>query len=91
MMPTSYHQDVRTTLTLDEDVAAKLTSEAHRTGRTFRAVVNEALRRGLNSRRTVAARKPFRVAARDLGELRAGLSLDNIGAALEELEGPLHR
>jgi hypothetical protein len=82
---------MRTTLTLDEDVAAKLRSEARRTGRPFRTVVNETLRRGLLSRRGTAAREPFRVAARDLGDLRAGLSLDNIGDALERLEGPVHR
>jgi hypothetical protein len=82
---------MRTTLTLDEDVAAKLKAEARRTGRPFRAIVNETLRRGLASRRAVAAREPFRVQARDLGELRAGLSLDNVGDVLEQLEGPLHR
>jgi hypothetical protein len=31
------------------------------------------------------------VKARDLGELRAGLSLDNLGDLLERVEGPLHR
>jgi hypothetical protein len=82
---------MRTTLTLDEDVAVKLKAEARRTGRPFRTVVNETLRRGLASRPPAAARTPFRIAARDLGELRPGLSLDNIGDVLEQLEGPLHR
>ena len=82
---------MRTTLTLDDDVAAKLKSEARRTSRPFRDVVNEMLRRGLNGRRAIAPREPFRVVARDLGEMRPGLSLDNIGDALEQLEGPLHR
>ncbi len=82
---------MRTTLTLDEDVAARLKSEARRTGRPFREVVNDLLRRGLASRRPAAGRERFRVAARDLGELRPGLSLDNVGDVLEQLEGPLHR
>lgn len=81
---------MRTTLTLDDDVAAKLKSEARRTGRAFREVVNEALRRGLVSARP-APRKPFRVKTRSLGGLRPGLSLDNIGDLLERVEGPLHR
>lgn len=81
---------MRTTLTLDEDVAAKLKAEARRAGRPFRDVVNEALRRGLATRPAVAARKPFRVRARDLG-LKPGLSLDNIAELLEETEGPAHR
>jgi predicted transcriptional regulator len=42
---------MRTTLTLDDDVAAKLKTEAQRAGRPFREIVNEALRRGLESRR----------------------------------------
>jgi len=82
---------MRTTLTLDEDVAARLKSEARRSGRSFRDVVNDTLRRGFASRRPAGVREPFRVAARDLGGLHPGLSLDNIGDLLEQIEGPLHR
>ena len=82
---------MRTTLTLDEDVAAKLKAEARKTDRSFRETVNEVLRRGLVAPRVTAARKRFTVVARDLGELRPGLSLDNIGELLERIEGPLHR
>jgi hypothetical protein len=82
---------VRTTLTLDEDVAAKLRAEARKTDRSFRETVNEALRRGLAAPRPAAGRRPFRVVARDLGKLGAGLSLDNVGDLLERVEGPLHR
>jgi hypothetical protein len=39
--------DVRTTLTIDDDLAALLHEQARRTGRTFRDVVNEAIRDGL--------------------------------------------
>lgn len=83
---------MRTTLTLDDDVAAKLAAEARRTGLPFRQVVNETLRRGLVAGRASAPRQPpFRVQARDLGELRPGLALDNIGDLVEQLDGPLHR
>jgi predicted transcriptional regulator len=82
---------VRTTLTLDDDVAAKLRAEARKTDRSFRETVNEALRRGLAAPRPSAARHRFTVHARDLGELRPGLDLDNIGDVLERVEGPLHR
>lgn len=82
---------MRTTLTLDDDVAAKLKSEARRSGRSFREVVNEALRRGLSRTRPSAVRPPFRVVTRDLGELRPGVSLDNISELLEQIEGPAHR
>ena len=82
---------MRTTLTLDDDIAAKLTSEARRSGRSFRETVNETLRRGLASRPARKGRTSFKVVARDLGELRPGLSLDNVAALLEHVEGPLHR
>lgn len=82
---------MRTTLTLDEDVAAKLRAEARRSGRPFREVVNEALRRGLVTPPRRAPRERFRVNARDLGARRPGLNLDNVAELIEQVEGPLHR
>jgi hypothetical protein len=81
---------VRTTLTLDDDVAAKVKAEMRKTGLSFRDTVNDLLRRGLLSRRTAAASPPFKVEARDLG-LRPGISLDNIGELLDLIEGPEHK
>jgi len=76
---------VRTTLTLDEDVAAKLRSEARRTGRPFKQVVNEHLRRSLNTPVKPASKEQFRVKARDLG-LRPGFDLDCTGRLLQQLD-----
>jgi plasmid stability protein len=81
---------MRTTLTLDEDVAAKLKAEARRSGKAFREVVNEALRAGLAVASKPRSRQAFKVAARDLGGLKAGLSLDSVARLLEQAEGPLH-
>jgi hypothetical protein len=82
---------VRTTVTLDDDVAAKLKAEMRRSGKSFRDTVNDFLRRGLLARRATQARVPFKVRARDLGELRPGLVLDNIAELLDQVEGPDHR
>jgi hypothetical protein len=82
---------MRTTLTLDEDVAARLRAEARRSGRSFRDVVNDAIRRGLATRPALRAAPPFRISPRDLGRLRPGLDLDNIAELLDRVEGPLHR
>lgn len=82
---------MRTTITLDADVGAKLKSLARRSGRAFRDVVNETLRRGLVQPPLAPPRESFKVEARDLGRLRPGLNLDNIGDLLEQVEGPLHR
>ena len=82
---------MRTTLTLDEDVATKLKAEERRSGRSFREVVNDALRRGLLTRTNPPPRKPFRAQVRDLGKLLPGLTLDSVADLLEQVEGPLHK
>ena len=81
---------MRTTLTLDEDVAARLKSESRRTGRSFKDVVNDYLRRGLEGARLAEPRKRFVVKARALG-VRPGIDYDNVGDLLEQIEGPLAR
>lgn len=78
---------MRTTVTLDQDVAAKLKAEARRSGKSFKQTINEAVRRGLVAPAQRKARKPFRVRAHDLGELRAGLDLDNVSQLIERVEG----
>lgn len=81
----------RTTVTLDEDVAAKLRAEVRRSGKPFKQTLNEALRRGLLERGRRDRRPAFRVRARDLGRVRPGLSLDDIGGLLDRLEGERRR
>ncbi|MCC6900982.1 MAG: hypothetical protein IT377_18535 [Polyangiaceae bacterium] len=51
---------MRTTLTLDPDVAQLLKEEAHRRRKAFKDVVNDAIRRGLGPQRQRAP-KPYRV------------------------------
>ena len=82
---------MRTTLTLDDDVAAKLKRESQRTGRSFREIVNETLRWGLEGRRATAQRPAFKITPRDLGNRKPGLSLDNVAELIERVEGSLHR
>lgn len=82
---------MRTTLTLDEDVAAKIKALTRKTGRSFRDLVNDALRRGLAATTSLAARAPFHVKARDLGAVQPGVQLDDVGGLLDRIEGPLHR
>jgi hypothetical protein len=60
---------IRTTLTLDEDLARSLHDEAQRTRQSFRAVVNSSLRRGLQRHPLGDARKPssFQLPTHSLG------------------------
>jgi hypothetical protein len=82
---------VRTTLTIEDDVAARLMAEARRSGRAFKAVVNETLRAGLGHRQPSSTRRQFAVIPHDFGGLQPGVSLDNFAELLELLEGPKHR
>lgn len=75
----------RTTLSLDDDVAAKVDREVRRTGRPYRTVVNDALRRGLESPRPLL--EPYRVDARPMG-LREGIEIDDIEGLLDLLDDP---
>jgi hypothetical protein len=52
---------MRTTLTLDPDVARMLADEAHRSRRPFKQVVNDAIRRGLRPAPRSGRRRRFRV------------------------------
>ena len=80
---------MRTTLTLDDDVAKLLEKEEQRTGASFKHVVNHFLRLGLMAGKR-PPRKPFVVTPRKLG-LPAGLSYDNVEELLDALEGPERR
>jgi Arc/MetJ family transcription regulator len=84
------HQYVRTTLTLDDDVAAKIQAYCRRTGRSMKAAVNELLRLGLNAPRAAEPQAPYKVRARRL-TARPGVNLDNIAELLEQVDGPDHK
>ncbi len=76
---------MRTTLTLDDDVAAKLRAEMRKSGKSFNETVNEYLRLGLSVRREMPPAKPFKVRPTPI-RLRPGFSLDCIGRLLEQVE-----
>jgi hypothetical protein len=79
----------RTTLTLEDDVVERLRDVSRGTGKSFKDVVNEAIRTGLD-RRGDRPRARFVVKARPMG-LKPGFDLDDIEGLIERLEGPLHR
>src|SRR5437763_1379913 len=79
---------MRTTITLDDDLAVRLERYRRRLGESFKRVLNEAVRVGLNEleeqaevTHEVRRTKPLR-----LGQ-RLGGSIDNIGEALAVVEG----
>ena len=78
---------MRTTLTLDDDVAATL-ERLRRTRRiSLKRLINEALRRGLDDMgRRRKPREVVRTRAVGLGRVRIA-GIDNIGEALAIAEG----
>jgi hypothetical protein len=74
---------MRTTVTLDPDVAAKLKQAARESGASFKETLNSNLRRGLESAGATA--RPYRVPARPL-RARPGIDLDKALALAGELE-----
>jgi len=76
---------MRTTLSLDDDVAAQLEAWRAKQKLSFKQAVNSALRRGLNELTRPKPRKPFRTKPLDMGACRVG-SLDNVWDVLDEVE-----
>lgn len=81
---------MRTTLTLDDDVARLVEEELRRSGDTFKGVVNGLIRDGIVARRNPQRRNRFVVKPFSMG-LRPGLSYDCVEKLIEESEGPNHR
>jgi hypothetical protein len=75
---------VRTTLTIDDDVAALLKREIRRSGEPMKQAINRCLRTALAVKATEPAPK-FKVQSRKLG-LLPGMSYDNLEAVLDQLD-----
>ena len=75
---------MRTTLTIDPDVARLIEDEVHRTRKPFKQVVNDAIRRGL-SPVARAPSAPYRVKAH-VAKLAAGLDRRRFNALVDELD-----
>ena len=76
----------RTTLTLDDDVAYRLNQRTRATGATFKQVVNDALRAGLDgSEKPGPSLPPFRVVPKAAG-FRSGVDVLRLNQLDDELE-----
>jgi hypothetical protein len=77
---------MRTTVTLEKDVAAAVERMRRESGMGLSEALNELARRGLVDEKH--PRRPFKQKTYAMG---ARLDLTNIGRVLEELDGPTHR
>ena len=82
---------MRTTLTIDDDVAVRLDRERRRRRVSLKEIVNDVLRAGLDALGR-PTRKPdqFRTKGFNLGPSLVG-SLDNVEEVLSRTEGEDHR
>ena len=77
---------MRTTLTLDDDLLQQLRDRAHRERRSFKSVVNEVVRDGLNAGAQMTAdRSPLTIEAEHRG-FRPGIDVAKLNQLVDELE-----
>jgi hypothetical protein len=82
---------MRTTLTIDDDVAVRLERERRKRRVSLKAIVNDVLRTGLDTLgRPERNREQFRTTGFNLGPSLVG-SLDNVEEVLSRTEGEDHR
>lgn len=77
---------MRTTITMDEDVAAAVEQLRRERSLGVSAAVNELVRRGLHRRS-----EPRRRFEQETSAMSARIDVTNVGDALEFLEGPSGR
>ncbi|MSO51563.1 MAG: DUF2191 domain-containing protein [Acidobacterium sp.] len=81
---------MRTTLSLDKDVAARLEQAVKKRRLPFKTIVNDALRAGLSVIDKPAATAVFQTVGFNLGPSLVG-SLDDVHGVLARVEGEEHK
>lgn len=81
---------IRTTVTLDDDVAERVKRESRARGASFRDTLNDLLRSALLNLGNRPSPKPFKIEPFEMG-YKAGLNHDNVESLLEYGEGEQHR
>ena len=76
---------MRTTITLDPDVAMQIKKRMADKDLTFKETVNEALRQGLKAAGTDRKRPPFKVKPHSFG-FRPGVDLNKLNQLVDEIE-----
>lgn len=77
---------MRTTLTIDDDVAVQIERLRRERERSLKDVINDALRRGLREMQTPPKpSQPFRTTGYDMGPFL--VNIDNVAEAIAHAEG----
>jgi hypothetical protein len=76
---------MRTTLTIDDDLAAVLHRESRQKGLSFKEIVNATLRRGLSHEQVMPAVSRVTTRPHAFG-FKPGIDLDKLNQLVDELE-----
>ena len=77
---------MRTTLTIDDKIAKALKDAAHRSGKSYKQVVNETLRAGLSINRVMDNAKPYRLKPVSMGDVAGAYNLTKVLELADYLE-----
>lgn len=77
---------MRTTLTIDDSTARKLKQIAHETGKSYKQVVNETLRRGLTAANVKEPTTRYRLKPSSMGDVARNYNLDKALTLADHLE-----
>lgn len=78
---------MKTTLTIDDNIAEQIEEIVHRSGKSFKAVVNDILRAGVeNSRIADTAARPYRLAPVAMGDVIDPCDLDKALQLADRIE-----
>lgn len=77
---------MRTTLTIDDELAATLKESSRRSGKSFKQVLNDTLRAGLQAQQAPPRPKRYRIRPKALGGVMPGLDLDKALRLADGLE-----
>ena len=80
---------MRTTLTIDDDIAARIEERRRTGGQSLKQVVNQLLREGLRSSEQPPKAKPYRTKMHKL-RLRPGFDATRLNQLVDELETEEH-
>jgi len=76
---------MRTTVTLDKDVEKMLRDAMHSSRRSFKEMINAAIRAGLTKKSIASKRIPFKIKAKPMG-LREGIDPTALNKIADDLE-----
>lgn len=77
---------MRTTLTIEDSIARQLKEIVHRSGKSFKSVVNETLRAGIENHRIADVARPYRLKPVSMGEVKGPYDLDKALQLADNLE-----